>query len=373
MLDLEGDFGLLPSNENQGVNEKDDIVKSDIDTAANIGDTDIFNDLQERANSINTSEEDNKNDNSDNDQDKPENKNEEVVTKEDPPSKENESDDEVTPEKVMYSYLVQEGFAEKVDKITPEVVSKAFDELPSSIFKSVVSSFPEHLQDLVMLGFNNPNLEKEDLVKFLQETRVEPVNLEDEDSVEKYVRQKVVNSGVVKEEDVNDYIDLLKEKGRLNSVGKEFYEKEEAAKTKLKQERLEAEERQRLQNIEKQKQDAKLLKDTLDALPWSDNRKQAVMANLNAQVLKRKNDAIRSNPEALLQFADIYSYFDEKTGKWDFSKLIDAKANSKVAEEIKQNLDKDNYTSMMSRLGGGGRNTQSSKKQDDFVIVQDNY
>jgi hypothetical protein len=73
----------------------------------------------------------------------------------------------------------------------------------------------------------------------------------------------------------------------------------------------------------------------------------------------RKNELISKSPMALIQLADIYSRFDEKTGQFDMTdyemKLESAKTNEKKDKIIKTKLE-----SSLSRIKGNPSQTSET-------------
>lgn len=365
MSDLLGAFGLQPLNENQeAVNEKDDVISVD---DSSVDSNSVFTKLEKTIDD--NPNPDPKEDTDDSKpEEKPEEKKEVVVDNKQPVVT---TEDTITPERVIYQALIDKGLAESVEKFEPKVLEETLDSLPENIFMQVVSSFPEHIQDLVRLGFNNKNVSREDLLKFLQETDVEEVDLEN--NMNDYLKSKLVQSGIVKEDDVEDYIDMLNEKGKAKSLAEELYNKDKEAASAAKQAKLEAAEKARKDREKSEREWAQKIDNELNNLQWQKERKEAVRNNLTTAELNRKNAIIAKNPKAVIQLADIYSYLNEETGEFDFSKLIDAKAISKAAENTKDNITKDDYASLIAKMGSGGKKIEKQNTKSDSFKIVNNY
>lgn len=265
---------------------------------------------------------------------------------------------------VLYDILVDTGTIDKIEGFVPTVESfeELVEQLPEHFFMQAVSALPEHVQALVEYGFNNPEATVEDLSKFFS-AYIEPVTIEEpstDDDAYAYLKPILMDNKLFPNEaKVDKYLEELLDEGLLLDKAKELYNEQ----AKLRQEEMQ----EQLNEVRLAKEQAKEqqvayyseLYDTVQSLDWEDKRKNSVLDNLRPEEVQRKNALIMQSPKAVVQLADIYTYFDEATGEFDFSNFGIRKL-SKQLEGQKEKIQSDKVSSHLSKLKPGQQGSNES-------------
>lgn len=291
-----------------------------------------------------------------------------------------EEEQDITPAKIFYDFVVDNGILPPIENFDGniETLKAELEDLPVKSFERAVQSLPELSQAVVNYVFSKEINSVEDFTEFIN-TMVKPayeeISFEDVDDARDYLRDKYTKMGIyANDDDLEESLDLLEEKGTLLRTAKSLAEKDNNQLRESVQREIESEKQNKLL-AQKQQQEyiQKLnqgINDTLNELPWHENRKREVLSNLAPDVINRKNELIRQSPRAIVQLADIYSYFNEKTGEFDFSKLIDAKAESKANNRTKDNYQKDKFSSAVAGLG---KQLPNRKEKSIIEVVDFDY
>lgn len=308
---------------------------------------------------------------------------EEVEYEEDLEESENdeEGDEEnFTPAKIFYDFVVDNGILPPIENFDGniETLKAELEDLPIKSFEKAVQSLPELSQAVVNYVFSKEITSVEDFTEFIN-TMVKPayeeISFDDVDDARDYLRDKYSKMGIYSnDDDLEESLDLLEERGTLIRTAKSLAEKDNIQLRENVKKENELEKNNKL-SYQKQQQEYvqklnKGINDTLNELPWQENRKKEVLTNLAPDTINRKNELIRQSPKAIVQLADIYSYFNEKTGEFDFSKLIDAKAESKANNRTKDNYQKDKFS---SAIAGLGKQLPNRKEKSIIEVVDFDY
>lgn len=327
--------------------------------------------MLEGAETENTSNDSNESDNFDSDFE------EAIIEKEESVESSEEDENAV---KYFYDFIVENGIIEELEEFdgSIETLRKEIEQLPYKSFKRAVETLPEISQKVVNYVFAKEDLDLDGLKSFLEEDVIglsNEVVISDEESarsfLEKQYRQMKIYAD---DDDMEEAIDLLEERGTLIKTAKQLANKvNEEIKSefdnKIKQMENEKQERFRLQQEQNEKM-IQSINTTLEELPWNNNRKKAVIENLKPEVLHSKNEKIRMSPKAIVQLADLYSYFDEEKGEFNFQKLIDDKAASKVNTETKRRMQEDKFSSAVGTLG---KQLPNRKEKSILEVVDFDY
>lgn len=272
-----------------------------------------------------------------------------------------EIDDRV---KVLYDILVESDAIGEIDDFKPTVENfeALVDQLPEHFFMKAVATLPEPVQVLLEYGMNNPNVTVDDLgeffVNYIAPSEVAEPTTDDEaiDFLKPILRQ---NKLFTSEAKIDKYLEDLLEEGVLLDKAKEVYSEFEENRMAEMQEQLEQVTLARQQEEEQQRAYYEELYDTVQALEWDKERKNIVLDNLRPDEVQRKNQLIMQSPKAVAQLADIYSYFNEQKGEFDFSNFGIRKVSKKL-ETQKESIQKDKISSHLSNLKTGQRGTSES-------------
>jgi hypothetical protein len=259
-----------------------------------------------------------------------------------------------------------------------ETLKQHLEQLPFKSFKRAVESLPEFAQQIVNYAFSKEVSSVEEFKQFMEEVAIPANNqvaINDVEDARKYLETKYKDMGIyASEDDLLESLDLLEEKGTLIKTATALADKDNAANKQAISLKLKAEEEAKLERETKAKERSlklsKGIETTFKELNWQPARQQAVLQNLQADVVNRKNELIRNSPKAIIQLADIYSYFDETKGEFDFSKLLDVKAQSKQNTATKERMQKDKFS---SAIAGLGRPESSSKKKSLLEVLDFEY
>jgi hypothetical protein len=294
---------------------------------------------------------------------------------------ENESNDEPSDGvKVFYDFITESGVIDEIENFdgSIEMLKQELESLPVKSFKKAVSSLPEFAQQVLNYVFSKEDITVDDFKSFI-ESDVEPVykqfEITDVEEARKFLSDEYQRMGIyTDEEDLSEAIDLLEEKGTLLKTAKQLSDKRNAELKQVLDAKIQETEKQKEERTKSLEEENKRISEgiqkTLTDLKWKESRKQAIFENLKPDVLQKKNELIRRSPKAIVQLADLYSYFDEEKGEFDLSKLVDAKANSKITAETKNRMQEDKFS---SAIAGLGKQLPNRKEKSILEVVDFEY
>ncbi len=299
---------------------------------------------------------------------------EEVETSGEEPESDTEGEEEstevVADERVeaLYQFLVNEEFiSEREDfKGTTQELEEILTDLPRQYFMELVESIHPDAQELLQYAVQLGEGATVDALRKFFSDYVEPStqapDLDDDEVAYNYLKSMITGTKLFPSEDqAVKYLDGLVESGVLTDTAKQFEEERLANITAKKTQEMEAiKAQQEAQRAEQEKFYATLY-DEVKKMPWQKPRKDAVLKNLEPAEVQRKNQLIQASPKALIQLADLYSYFDEKTGEFDLSKIA-AKAGSKEAVQKKEQLQSDGLSSVLGKIKPGKGSSASTNE-----------
>jgi len=265
---------------------------------------------------------------------------------------EEEVDDRV---KVLYDILVESNIIPEDEEFQPTVENfeTLVADLPEQMFAQAVSTLPDFAQELLQLSFQKPDLSIQDFAEFFDTYYLRPSSIEaptTDDEAYEFLKPLIMQTKLFPtEEKATRYLDDLLQDGLLLEKAQEVYNDQQQLVQQEKQEQLELVRQQKLQEEQQRVQFYEQLYDTVQSLDWDQARKQAVLENLKPDEAARKNDLISKSPKALAQLADIYSYFDEAKGEFDFSELGIRKVSQQV-KATKDNIERDKISSHLSKI-----------------------
>lgn len=274
-------------------------------------------------------------------------------------------DDEVTPESVFYNFLVEnkfipedeefDGSTQKLDEYIKNIGYHAFN----NVADSIADDGKNLLKYALALG---EDATKDRLQEFFSvRAQIPEVDFDDTNDVKTFLKDYYIATNQYSDEDVDDRIEFLESKGKLSEYAEKHYNDIV--------EQVDAYEKQQIDQ-EQQKQQAKQelfnnVRNELMSYDWSIERKKQVADKLSNKEFKRVNSMIQNSPKALIQLADLYTYFDEEKGEFDLSALIDKRANSKTAQKKLDNIEKNSFSSSLSKIN----NISRTKKGKGGIYV----
>lgn len=263
----------------------------------------------------------------------------------------NPEDDTV---QAFYDYLRDNDLIDEIEgfKGDPTQLQEHLNKLPEVYLNKALSVLHKDGAELfnyvVALG---EKADRTELKKFFdtyidQET---DVDLSDEDEAYKFLEERLGKKKEFKDPaKLAFYLDSLVEDGTISDLAKEINDDEKEEREKGKQAIVEAQKAQQLADQEAQKEFTQNIIAELDSYKWKREKKEEIVRNLDQREASRKNALIAKSPKALIQLADIYSKFNEKTGEFDFSDF-ETKAKSKQAVQQKEELDRSKVTSYINK------------------------
>lgn len=278
---------------------------------------------------------------------------EEVV--ETPEEVEVEQEIEVEDENVMsfYEYLKDNSLIDEIEGFTgsPEQLQEHLNRMPETYLNAAISTLHPDSQALfdyvVALG---DKADKNELRKFFDSyLNVEEADLTDESVAYNYLEEKLKTKTEFKNTArLIAYLDSLAEDGTLTELASEIKAEEDSTKDAAKKKEVETLKQAKAAQEEAQVQFFNNIKSELDSYDWKDAKKKEILNNLDPNVATRKNQLIAASPKALIQLADIYARFNEKTGEFDLSDY-EIKAASKKVQADKEQKQKDKLTSYLNK------------------------
>lgn len=291
---------------------------------------------------------------------------EEVIQKEEPQEVEIQEDEveegndvgdevEVEDENVMalYNYLNDNELIPEIEnfKGSPTQLQEHLNKLPETYLNAAIQATHPDSADLLTYAFQlGDKADRTKLKEFFdQYVNVEEVDINNEDVAYSYLEEKLISKpGFKNPAKLAAYLDSHVEDGTLLDLAKEIKEEEDAVKLANKQKEIDLANANKLAQEEAQREFFTNLRTELDTYDWKKEKKEAILKNLEPKEATRKNQLIANSPKALIQLADIYTRFNEKTGEFDLSDL-ELKAKSKSVQKELEKLQKDKLTSYLNK------------------------
>ena len=285
----------------------------------------------------------------------------EVPTEEEVDTSQAEDEDIDDRADALYNYLVESSIisAREDFKPTTENMTEILDSLPEELFTTALSSVHEHAQDLLDYSFRlGPDATIENLKKFFEAyVAPEEIVIETEEDAYNFLKEELKNSKVFRSEDkLIKYLEDLQDDDTLLETAKEKLEEKQAALAEARKAEIEQVKQAKLEQEQQSKQFYQNIYETVDQLSWDKSRKAIVLKNIEPKEVSRKNQLILKSPMALVQLADIYSRFDEKTGQFDLTGF-EMKTDSKNTQAKKDELIKNKLASSLNKIRVSGKDS----------------
>lgn len=276
-----------------------------------------------------------------------------------------EEDGETTPERVFYNFLVEQQFIDEDEEFdgTPEKLEHYMQNIGYYAFNKVAENLGDDGKNLLKYALSlGEDASKERLQEFFSvRAQVPDVDFDDENEVKAFLKDYYLATKQYNEDDVDDRIEFLEAKGKLSSFAEKHYNEL--------LENINAYEEQQI-SVEQQKQQAKQelfnnVRSELMSYEWSLEKKKQVADKLNNKEFRRINNMIQQSPKALIQLADLYTYFDEEKQEFDLSNLIQKRQATNKAQKSLDNLEKNSFSSSLSSI----KNISRTKKGKGGVYI----
>lgn len=285
------------------------------------------------------------------------------------PTNEDEDDDdesgEATPEHIFYNFLVENKFIDNDEEFdgSPEKLESYMQTIGYQAFNKVAENIGEDGKNLLRFALSlGEDATKERLQEFFSvRAQIPEIDFEDTDEVKAFLKDFYIATNQYDEDDVDDRIEILDKKGKLSEYAEKHYN--ELLNNVSAYEEQQIQEEQRKQQAKQEIFNS--VRSELMSYDWSLEKKKQVADKLNSKEFKRVNSMIQSSPKALIQLADLYTYFDEEKKEFDLSRLVDKRQATKEAQKKLDNIEKNSFSSSLSNI----KNISRTKKGKGGVYV----
>lgn len=261
-------------------------------------------------------------------------------------------DDEVDLEsaKTLYKYWKDFLPLDETEEPTEDFLREQQEKLPEKFFMSYVDNRPDFIKDLLVYQSQLENPTVDDVKSFFDKFVIqEDIDVTDNDSARNFLKTRPEFTKLYKtSEKMDRALDMLEDDEELVERAKELLEEDKLKKEESKKETLRLAQEQKEKNMAAQKEFATKVNATIEELQWKPEKKNKVTKELNPANISAKWDKIRSNPKALVQFADFLSYLDDN-GFDAFFNVLEGKEKSKEVTKIKSNLEKDSLGKLLGK------------------------
>lgn len=308
---------------------------------------------------------------------------EEIITTqedelEEPIVQEPQETDEVAT--LFYKELIEKNIASPVEgkeEYTWEDIDSAInlyrEELPKAVASALVQSASPVAQKLIDFVFTKgEELTQDELVDFFSKynnsTSINDFN--ELTPAREYLNSKYKEQGF-RQSQIDAMLDALEDeedegKALINEANK-FVAKDKQVADQI----LEQEKQNRETKLNEAKEANKVLfsktLQEIDSTDWKKDRKEKIKQQLVSNAFGETfNEAFKS-PKALMQLANLSTYFNKNTGEFDFSDFI-KQLNSKPASSLKDQIQKDMFSSSANRTSKGGASNPNTKSLLDSLV-----
>lgn len=284
------------------------------------------------------------------------------------PVKEEKSVEADTDAVAFYNALVKNEYLEEDEnfKGTWEEMDAKIAEIPQKVADAIISQAPPVTQQLLAYAMERGDkLTRKELKAFLEIEEGSDVipseeALEDADKAREYMKRDYMRKNSDADADeIEEYLDNLEKKNILIKRAKANADKEREGIQEQVKAKLAEEKENNVKQQQRQKQFIDDISSNIDKLGYDKKVKSGIIENLRTDVIARKNAAIMKSHKAVIQLANIYRLFNEKTGEFDLSS-IEKIGESKASQKTKEALTKDAYQSAANKKATGDTDTPKS-------------
>jgi hypothetical protein len=237
------------------------------------------------------------------------------------------------------------------------------EEIPKMVMDNLVSAAPEETQKLIQFAFAKGNdLTKEDLKDFIQ-MYLEDSNVAEVNTIEdaRKVLEKAYSEQGMRKSVINAALDALEDDGEDVILD----EAKKYSKTNKADKAIEDVKAQNVQRENEQKQYFNTFAEEVKNQTFNDKRKQIIQEELTKGVANQKLEAVIANPKSIVQLVNFLTYYDDKTGNFDFKDFVN-QSFSKDAEKLKNNIVKDNFSSVKNTGAQNITNKRTKVSLEDY-------
>ncbi len=254
---------------------------------------------------------------------------------------------------------------------TWESVDAYIEELPQAVLNSVVANLPPVSKDVMRFIANaGDNITKDEMKNFFQtyfeELEQPSVQIETIDSAREFLESVYKNQGI-KPSLISVMLDKLEDDDSILDEAKSELEKQDAKPKKT--EDLISQKSQEAAAIKQQQ--TKFVQDIQSELTnsgWKPERINKIQSVLKGQEFNNTLKTIVSNPKALVQLADLITYYDKNTNAFNLDVFMKQKETAQVLS-LKERIEKNQFGSKGS--SAQPTDNPNSKKYEKIVPVFD--
>ena len=254
---------------------------------------------------------------------------------------------------------------------TWESLEEHFNNLPQRVLNDVVEQLPELSKDVMrFIAEAGDNITKDELKNFFktyfEDLDQEPTTVETIDSAREYLEQVYKNQGI-KPTLISVMLDKLEDDDSILDEAKAEMEKQ-SNKTRKVDELITNKSQENNQIKEQQLKFVQDISNELKSSGWKNERIDKVQNILKGQEFNNTLRDIVANPKALVQLADIITYYSKTNKTFDltaFQKQFDTKGVISLKDKLEKNQFSSSSTASTVSL------PNSNKKYDSMVPVFD--
>lgn len=290
------------------------------------------------------------------------------------------SPEELEVSTLFYTELVNRGIAESKDGKTSyswddvdSVLNNYTKDLPEKVVEDLIESSPDIGKNLIDFVFSKgSNLTKQELKDFyneyLQDLEIleSDYSFEDSEKARDFLFKEYKAQGF-RDSQIEVLLDTLEDESEdaLKAEAKKYADKK---KENLKStQTLNQVKENSVQEKENLKQFAEKISSELVNTGWKSSRVNKIKEDLFSGRTNEIISKAAKNPAALIQLANLATYFDEKTGSFNFTDFI-LQSTSKETKTLRDKIKKDMFTSSNNNSRGVQANPNRSKFSDLIPI-----
>lgn len=263
---------------------------------------------------------------------------------------------------LFYKELVEQGIASDLQKEgyswedVNKVINDYREELPKQVTEAIITSSPEFGQSLIDYIFTKgSSLSREDLKQFMQdylddvETLEKDITFDTNDSARQFLTSTYKNQGF-RDSQIEAMLDALEDESdtALKDEAKKYFEKQK--------ENLKSTQKLQEAKIQKQSQETSMqqfamsIQEELKNTGWKPTRvnkiREALVSGETNTVLKKAS----TSPKALIQLANLATYYDEKTGVFKFDDFVKQELTPET-KQLKDRITRDMFSTGTTTRG----------------------
>lgn len=258
------------------------------------------------------------------------------------------------PATLFYQELVENGLATPKDgqeqyswDDVNSVISNYKEELPVKITEQLIAAVPDVGKDLIDYVFTKgDSLSKEDLLaftnKYIEELDTMNIDVSNLDNAKSFLSKQYKAQGF-RDSQIEVMIDALEDDSDETVI-----EEAQKVKTKVYGER---ESKKIIENTKQEKQSSQIaqkefaskLSEELNNTNWKPTRIQKIHNDLVSGNTNKILQKVGTSPKALIQLANLATYYNDQTGEFNFDDFIN-QAISPKAKSLKDKITSDMFS-----------------------------